>query len=162
VYSEDGYDSELDISEEDRAAAAEADALLHLLLAHTAPLNASTLSDLRLACLVAADNALLQRLRADPAVVPRSGAEAILHGSMSASAPALSQSDALQMVDVVRVYEDSSEEGDKVGAFVVKMKIRRFQKRMRVSGGVGVEFVARGEFACFVTVRGRACLADLS
>ena len=122
----------------------EKDTLLHLLLSHTAPLNASTLSELRLACLVTADNALLQRLRTDPAVVPRSGVEAMLHSTLPPSSS--NSRESLVLVDEVEVFEDTGEEGDKVGAFMVKMKIRRFQRRMRVAGGVGVEFVARGMF----------------
>lgn len=121
----------------------DADALLRLLLLHTAPLNASTVSELRLACLVAADNTLLQRLRADPAVVPRSGTEAMLNGS--AASPRDDGERPRYQMDMVHVYEDNGEEGDKCGAFIVKIEIRRFQKRMRVAGGVSVEFVARGE-----------------
>ncbi|KAL0058107.1 hypothetical protein AAF712_015229 [Marasmius tenuissimus] len=101
--------------------------LLMSLLAYAAPLEPATVSEIRLACLITSDQALFQRLRLSPEFASLSGTDQmVLSGGM---AP-----------DEVEVLEASSDEG----AFVVDIKMMQFQKRMRVSNEVGVDFIARG------------------
>ncbi|KAH7919798.1 hypothetical protein BV22DRAFT_1022361 [Leucogyrophana mollusca] len=114
----------------------EGEVLASLLLhTRTAPLSAATLSDIRLACLVTSNQKLFHALRTHRApfdalqnqssVSSRSGTDALVLGSTIA--------------DDVHVREV---DGD--GAFVATFDISMWQKRMRVAGRVGVEFIARG------------------
>ncbi|KAL1762266.1 hypothetical protein FB107DRAFT_199472 [Schizophyllum commune] len=98
-----------------------------ILLALAAPLTADTISDIRAACLVFSDNALFQRLRMAPEFSSLSPAEQILFNG-EATVP-----------DSVRVEDVQGE-----GAFVAHIRIPKFQRRMRVAGAVGLEFVALG------------------
>ncbi|KAH9889274.1 hypothetical protein C8Q73DRAFT_747800 [Cubamyces lactineus] len=97
------------------------------LLSHAAPLTDATVDDIRLACLHASDHGLFQRLRRSPAFAPVSGSDEILLGS---TVP----------VDDVEV-EDVP--GDEAG-FVVHFRIPMFQKRMRISQEIPLEFIAKG------------------
>ncbi|KAH9949313.1 hypothetical protein B0H21DRAFT_820304 [Amylocystis lapponica] len=110
-----------------RAADADGQDLVAALLALAAPLSEDSLSEIRLACLQNSDNTLFQRLRRSPAVAPLTGTDELLLG---ASVPP----DAVDVQDVP---------GDE-GAFVVHIRIPVFQRRMRVSGEVNMEFIARG------------------
>lgn len=110
--------------------------LLALLLAYATPLNASTSSELRAACLATGDDALFQRLRLDPgAGLSRvSGATQMLLG---VSVPP----------DTVTVREGTQgRSGAGAGAFVVGMVMPGFRRRMTVAGGVEVEWIARGQY----------------
>ncbi|ESK86122.1 hypothetical protein Moror_9312 [Moniliophthora roreri MCA 2997] len=100
--------------------------LLMSLLSFSAPLEPVTLSEIRLACLNTSDQALFQRLRLSPEFAPLSGTDQmVLRGTIP------------DEVEVVNVPGDE-------GAFVVDLKLMQFQKRMKVSKEVGVEFIARG------------------
>ncbi|KAL1717482.1 hypothetical protein EV715DRAFT_274179 [Schizophyllum commune] len=98
-----------------------------ILLALAAPLTADTITDIRAACLVFSDNALFQRLRMAPEFSSLSPAEQILFNGEA------------MVPDSVRVEDVKGE-----GAFVAHIRIPKFQRRMRVAGTVGVEFVALG------------------
>ncbi|KAL1729265.1 hypothetical protein EV714DRAFT_213350 [Schizophyllum commune] len=98
-----------------------------ILLALAAPLTADTIADIRAACLVFSDNALFQRLRMAPEFSSLSPAEQILFNGEA------------MVPDSVRVEDVKGE-----GAFVAHIRIPKFQRRMRVAGTVGVEFVALG------------------
>ena len=98
-----------------------------VLLALAAPLTADTIADIRAACLVFSDNALFQRLRMAPEFSSLSPAEQILFNGEA------------MVPDSVRVEDVQGE-----GAFVAHIRIPKFQRRMRVAGTVGVEFVALG------------------
>ncbi|KAI5900305.1 uncharacterized protein SCHCODRAFT_01087415 [Schizophyllum commune H4-8] len=102
-----------------------------LLLALAAPLTADTIADIRAACLVFSDNALFQRLRMAPEFSSLSPAEQILFNGEA------------MVPDSVRVEDVKGE-----GAFVAHIRIPKFQRRMRVAGTVGVEFVALGRIFC--------------
>ena len=102
--------------------------LVTALLSRSAPLQPSTISDIRLACLLTSDQALFQRLRLSPVFSPMSGTDEMLLG---ASIPP----------DVIAVEHV---EGD-AGAFVANFEILAFQKRMRVSNRINLEFIARGK-----------------
>ncbi|KII91156.1 hypothetical protein PLICRDRAFT_37851 [Plicaturopsis crispa FD-325 SS-3] len=102
--------------------------LLDVLLDHAAPLTPGTVADIRHACLLAADEALFQRLRRHPQFSPLSGTEEMLWGA----APPWPRDD-------VRVEEVPGDHG----AFVVHFALTQFQRRMRVAKQVGVEFIAR-------------------
>ena len=102
--------------------------LVTALLSRSTPLTPSTISDVRLACLTTSDQVLFQRLRLSPAFSPMSGTDEILLGG---SIPP----------DEIEV-EDVDNNG---GAFVARFKILKFQNRMRISKGVNLEFIARGE-----------------
>lgn len=102
--------------------------LVTALLSRSTPLTQSTISEIRLACLLTSDQALFQRLRLSPAFSPLSGTDEIILG---ASIPP----DTIDVVDV---------EGDE-GAFVANFEILAFQKRMRVSKNIELEFIARGK-----------------
>ncbi|KAG8220570.1 hypothetical protein J3R82DRAFT_3303 [Butyriboletus roseoflavus] len=109
------------------------DALLPSLLVHAAPLSQSTMSEIRLACLTSSNQHLFQSLRCQrepftKQMTPLStnpGADALILGSMPS--------------DEVLIHEMDGQ-----GAFVAEMRINLWQKRMRVSGRVSVEFIARG------------------
>ncbi|KAH7906555.1 hypothetical protein BJ138DRAFT_1162354 [Hygrophoropsis aurantiaca] len=113
------------------------DEVLASLLVHagTAPLAAGTLSDIRLACLVTSNQKLFHALRThkppfdtlhhNPTMATRPGSDALVLGN--------NVSDDVQVREV---------DGD--GAFVATLAVKMWQKRMRVAGRVGVEFIARG------------------
>lgn len=102
--------------------------LVTALLQLSSPLTPATISEIRLACLVTSDQALFQRLRLSPAFSPIKGTDEMLLGE-NAVPP-----------DTIDVQDIKGDEG----AFVVELQISMFQKRMRISGGVEVEFIARG------------------
>lgn len=101
--------------------------LVTALLSHSAPLTAATVSEIRHACLLTSDQALFQRLRLSPEFSPLSGTDEMLLGG---SIPP----------DEIEI-EDVDNNG---GAFVAQLKILAFQKRMRVSRRIDLEFIARG------------------
>lgn len=101
--------------------------LVTALLFHSSPLTSTTVSDIRLACLMTSDQALFQRLRLSPVFSPLSGTDEMLLGG---SIP----QDTISVGDV---------EGD-ASAFVANFEILSFQKRMRVSKRIDIEFIAKG------------------
>jgi len=100
--------------------------LLSNLLSMAAPLTPATISDIRLACLDTSDQTLFAQLRRSPAFSPLAGTDQILLG-------ALVPPDDIDVEDVP---------GDE-GAFVVRFRIVAFQKRMRVTKHIHLEFIAR-------------------
>ncbi|KAF9257843.1 hypothetical protein L218DRAFT_965004 [Marasmius fiardii PR-910] len=100
---------------------------LMLLLSYAAPLTPATVEEIKLACLITSDQPLFQRLRTSAEFIALSGTDEMVLGG--ATVP-----------DEVQVVEITSDEG----AFAVDIKLMKFQKRMRVSGEVGVDFIARG------------------
>ncbi|KAH9851143.1 hypothetical protein C2E23DRAFT_733600 [Lenzites betulinus] len=111
----------------DGAATPDAPDVVTALLAHAAPLSDATTDELRLACLHTSDHGLFQRLRRSPAFSPLSGADELILG---ASGPV----DDIEVEDVP---------GDEVG-FVATFRIPMFQKRMRISQEISLEFIAKG------------------
>ena len=104
------------------------DSLVFTLLERCQPLNSSTLVAVRLACMIASDNVLLQRLfRRIPELSPLSTSDAMLLAPLNES-------------DVVDIVETR----DGTGSFVAHIKMLRFRLRMRVSKCVVVEFAASG------------------
>ncbi|PIL33720.1 hypothetical protein GSI_04345 [Ganoderma sinense ZZ0214-1] len=101
--------------------------LVSALLALAAPLSDATVDEIRLACLHTSDHAFFQTLRRSPAFSPLTGTEEILLGG---SVP----------VDDVDVEDVKADEG----AFVARFRIPLFQKRMRISGTIRLEFIAKG------------------
>jgi len=88
------------------------------------------LSEIRVACLTTANQPLFQALRCQskPFVkktMPSQGTDAILLGSIPPD-------------------EVSVREVEREGAFEAEIRINLWQKRMLVSGKVGIEFIARG------------------
>ncbi|KAH9042896.1 hypothetical protein EDB83DRAFT_2318072 [Lactarius deliciosus] len=105
------------------------DAALHALvlslLGTGQPLKETTITSIRLACMVTSNNTLLQHLFWHfPALSPLSRSDAMLLSSAGGG-------------DVV----DVDETHDGTGTFVARIQIRRFRLRMRVSKLVKVEFV---------------------
>lgn len=100
---------------------------LSSLIAHAAPLSDASVSEMRLACLQNSDQALFQRLRRSPAFAPANGTDEMLLGENVRP-------------DEVRVENVLGDEG----AFVVRVECPIFQRRMRVSQEVCLEFIARG------------------
>ncbi|THU81423.1 hypothetical protein K435DRAFT_767273 [Dendrothele bispora CBS 962.96] len=101
--------------------------LLTCLLSFTAPLRPSTVSEVHLACLHTLDQELFRRLKMSPDFAPLSGTDQMLLGATT-------------IPDDV-VVENSNR--DNV-AFTANLTITQFQKRMRVSKRIEVEFIARG------------------
>lgn len=101
--------------------------VLTSMLALAEPLSSTTLSEIRLACLVASDQTLFQRLRRSPAFAPLSGSDQMI---LEASVPP----------DDVVVEDVPGDEG----AFAVHFRFVKFQTRMRVSKEVKIEYIARG------------------
>ncbi|KAI0030864.1 hypothetical protein K488DRAFT_87359 [Vararia minispora EC-137] len=121
----------------DGASEGQADTLAELLLAHAlaAPTPAPGLADdVRAACTLASDDALWRRLRErfpplEPSLV---GSDRLI----LASARGLASDEATVEA---RPRADTAD-----GAFYVRARMPLFQKRMRVVGAVGVEFIAGG------------------
>ncbi|KAI0774920.1 hypothetical protein BD413DRAFT_690593 [Trametes elegans] len=101
--------------------------IVSALLSHAAPLSDATVDELRLACLHTSDHALFQRLRRSPAFAPLSGADEIILGGIVP----------VDDIDVADVP------GDEAG-FVASFRIPMFQKRMRISQSIELEFIAKG------------------
>ena len=114
------------------------DVLVFALLESSQPLSPLTLAAVRLACMTASDNTLLQRLfRRVPGLSPLSPSDAMLLAPLNDS-------------DVVEVMETR----DGTGTYIAQIRILRFRLRMRVSKCVVVEFVASG--TCARALQGRA------
>lgn len=106
--------------------------LISNLLYFSSPLTPSSISEIRHACLARGDQALFQRLRLSPEFAPLSGTdEMLLGGSMPP--------------DNITVETSSSDDV----SFVAHCEIAHFQKRMRVSKEVVLEFIARSESQSF-------------
>ncbi|KAI0248351.1 hypothetical protein BJV78DRAFT_1112481, partial [Lactifluus subvellereus] len=102
------------------------DSLVFALLGACRPLIPGTLDAIRVACMMASDNVLLQRLfREIPPLSPLSARDALLLGPANQG-------------DHVSVEEKR----DGTGSFVAHIQIPRFNLRMRVCKSVAVEFVA--------------------
>lgn len=102
--------------------------LVSSLLAMAAPLTDASISEIRLACLDTSDNTLFQHLRRSPAFAPPAGTDQILLG-------------ASVLPDDVEIEDISGDEG----TFIARFKILSFQKRMRVTKHIHLEFIARGQ-----------------
>ncbi|OJT12098.1 hypothetical protein TRAPUB_11361, partial [Trametes pubescens] len=96
------------------------------LLSHAAPLSDATVDELRLACLHTSDHGLFQRLRRSPAFAPLSGADELILGG---NVP-------VDDVDVEDVPGDES-------GFIARFRMPMFQKRMRISEEISLEFIAK-------------------
>ncbi|KAL5508764.1 hypothetical protein ACEPAG_4743 [Sanghuangporus baumii] len=133
----------------------EDDAFLVELFAHAAPLTPISVEELRAACLVVSNNVLFQRLRSVPGALPLSGADRMLLSSTSLQIPAGASQNNLEKAslrpetkqlhgfnDTVTVCE--GETGSNSSTFSVNFQFRLFQRRMRVSGILETEFIARG------------------
>ncbi|KAF5364686.1 hypothetical protein D9758_005607 [Tetrapyrgos nigripes] len=101
--------------------------LLTCLLTFSTPLHPPALSDVRLACLLTSDQDLFKRLRMTPEFAPLSGTDQMVLGAGT-------------VPDDVVVENLKGDEG----AFAANLSINQFQKRMRISKEVAVEFIARG------------------
>jgi hypothetical protein len=124
ILNRHGTSSEIDNAATD-------DALVVALLNACGSLNETTIVSVRLACMLVANNVLLQNLfRKFPGLSPRSMRDGILLGPLGLPGGG----------DVV----DVEEKRDGTGAFVAHIKIWRFRLRMSVSKAVKVEFVTFG------------------
>lgn len=101
--------------------------LVTALLSHAAPLSDATVDELRLACLHTSDHGLFQRLRRTPAFSPLSGSDELILGG---NVP-------VDDVDVEDVPGDES-------GFIARFRMPMFQKRMRISEEISLEFIAKG------------------
>jgi hypothetical protein len=101
--------------------------LITSLMSYSAPLTTETITEVRLACLHVGDQALFQCLWRSPEYGALSGADRMLLG---VSAPP----------DTIDVEELPGQDGP----FAVRLTIVQFEKRMKVSGEVAFEFIARG------------------
>ncbi|KAK7444079.1 hypothetical protein VKT23_015477 [Stygiomarasmius scandens] len=105
--------------------------LLTTFLRFTSPFLPSTIDDVRLACIQTSDHGLFRRLQMMPELgfAPLSGADEMILGYGDD-----------------RICDDYSVEdttGD-AGGFKVNMKLVKFQKRMKASKNVKVQFIAKG------------------
>ncbi|EKM53705.1 uncharacterized protein PHACADRAFT_148472 [Phanerochaete carnosa HHB-10118-sp] len=105
--------------------------LVEAMLTMAMPLSDAAVSEIRLACLQTSDEVLFQRLRRTPAFSPLSGKDEILLG---ANIPP----------DEIVVQELAGNQGE----FIASFRIPQFQRRMRVSKQVCLEFIARGRMWC--------------
>lgn len=118
------------------------DEALIKLLELSAPLTQHTIHELRLACLATHSNSILQRIRSTPSIFPFSGTDCVLLQGNDAAPPRRG------FKDVIDVVEGGGREVNE-GAFSVKLELEMFQRRMRVSNEVQVEFIARGMSSSF-------------
>ncbi|KAI0752819.1 hypothetical protein C8Q80DRAFT_1148406 [Daedaleopsis nitida] len=100
--------------------------LLSAILSHAAPLKDATVDEVRLACLHASDHELFQRLKRLPAFSPLSPTEELIMGSTVVG----------DDVEVQNIQEDEA-------AFVAIFRIPMFQRRMRISEAIRLEFIAK-------------------
>jgi hypothetical protein len=107
----------------------DADDLTTTLLSHSTPLMSSTIAELRHACLLACDQALFQRFKLSSSFSPLSGTDQMILGTSICP----------DSIEVKEVFESET------GVFVVDFKMLEFQKRMRVSNRIELEFIARGK-----------------
>lgn len=117
----------------------ESAAMVLLLLSEMSPILPSTISEFRRACIVNSDHTLFSLIkdRFPRAFAPLSGSDEILLSSRKGA----EGEDILK--DIVEVEEAVEGEGGDM-AFKVKFEVVRFQLRMKVSGIVRVEWIARG------------------
>lgn len=101
--------------------------LITSLMSYSAPLTAETMTQVRLACLHVGDQALFQCLWRSPEYGALSGTDRMLLGVSSPP-------------DTIDVEELPGQDGP----FVVRLTIVQLEKRMKVSGEVAFEFIARG------------------
>ena len=106
--------------------------LLSTILKHSGPLSSEAVDEVRLACLQVGDQTLFSHFWKHPAYGALSGTDELLLGDAS---PA----------DEVEVEETTANE---IGAFIVRLEIAQFHKRMSISGRIVFEFIARGLFLC--------------
>lgn len=105
------------------------DDLVITLLSHSAPLMPSTIAEMRYACLLTSNHALFQHFRRCPSFSPLSGTDEMIFGTPISP-------------DTIEVEEVAESE---TGDFLAKFEILEFQKRMRVSHQIQLEFIARGK-----------------
>jgi len=101
--------------------------LITSLMSYSAPLTTETMTQVRLACLHVGDQALFQCLWRSPEYGALSGADRMLLGVSSPP-------------DTFDVEELPGQDGP----FVVRLNIVKFETRMKVSGEIAFEFIARG------------------
>jgi len=101
--------------------------LITSLMSYSAPLTVETMTEVRLACLHVGDQALFQCLWRSPEYGALSGADRMLLGVSSPP-------------DTMDVEELLGQDGP----FMVRLTIVQFEKRMKVSGEIVFEFIARG------------------
>ncbi|EJC98547.1 uncharacterized protein FOMMEDRAFT_161361 [Fomitiporia mediterranea MF3/22] len=134
----------------------EDDAFLVSLLTRASPLRPIAVSELRAGCLVASSNALFHRLRSAHSVTTISGTDRMLLANSNTSSPSHvgpsspgKKSEKKGGKDAPLVFGDIAEvreggKGSDAEWFGVDLRLKIFQRRMRVSGNVSVEFIARG------------------
>ena len=131
-------------------------------LSHVTQMTVVGRAELRSVALVVADNDLLQRLHALPGVNQLSGIERVLLIDLARSVAWKDKKDErtdneradlqnerpTQVVhsfgDVAEVKESSLGSGKDTGLFNVSLAITMFQRRMRVSREISIEFIAKG------------------
>lgn len=101
--------------------------LITSLMSYSAPLTTQTMTEVRLACLHVGDQPLFQCLWRSPEYGALSGADRMLLGVSSPP-------------DTMDVEELPGQDGP----FTARLTIMHFEKRMKVSGEVAFEFIARG------------------
>ncbi|KAF8957565.1 hypothetical protein BDZ97DRAFT_1845578 [Flammula alnicola] len=102
--------------------------LVGALLSHCTPLNAETISELRLACLATSDQIMFQRLHLLPQFSSISGADQVILGAD------------LPPDDVTVEIGHGTD-----GAFSVNFRVPQYHKRMMISKEIVLEFIARSE-----------------
>ncbi|ESK86120.1 hypothetical protein Moror_9310 [Moniliophthora roreri MCA 2997] len=104
----------------------DSESLLTTILNFAGPLKSRTAEEVRRACLIVSDDTLFQRLRISRGFTRLSDTDRMLLGG---SVP-----DKVQVLDVV------SQDGK---VFVVDLQVMQFQKRMKISKDISVEFIAK-------------------
>jgi hypothetical protein len=99
------------------------------LMSNSAPLTEKTVSEIRLACLHTGDSVLFQKLWRSPYFSVVSGPDQMLLGGSASP-------------DSVDVEELPGHDG----SFNARVRVTQFQKRMKVTGQISLEFLARGMF----------------
>jgi hypothetical protein len=130
----------------------EDDAFIMTILKRAMPLAPEAISELRSACLAVSDNVLYRRIRALPGAFPVLGKDRMLLQSLSRDepqAPGLDEmNERTKQNDVIGGFDDIAEVFEGLSsddAFYVAIEINMFQRRMRVSNSISIEFINRGE-----------------
>jgi hypothetical protein len=120
--------------------------LIQAIIEFSVPLTRSTIKEMRLACLARDDQMIFQFLRQSPAFSPVSGTDAMIFGvgvGVGSVRPSSSTSALGDLAVRDRIVVEQHQ-GMGSEMMVVSMEFPHFMKRMRISGVVEGEWIAKG------------------
>lgn len=149
------------VRQDDKDARRGGDAFILAVVKHAVPLAPGAITELRNACSAVSDNTLYQQIRFIPGVFPLPGTDRmLLHGTARTTTRPISSSLSPEIDEknsrskgkereALGGFEDKAELREWVSpeaedSFCVDLELQMFQRRMRVTKSLSVEFIARG------------------